>query len=458
MHRAHAAIVLALTLLAGCRARTPARPPSSASTPPKPEATLELPRILGSERGEAILAYEGGAPVGHRAHLCVLRVTDRSVRCTVPAAVASDIPGGFAIAGVSPSLRYFALRLADQLRIYEAGALQVVATVPLADGDVGRVDFDPDETRAVWLQSGAPRLSTLASGEVSTLSALPAAGPGSRIRWLGSTRLVAWGDDHPPLVVGLDGSHAVVELPATSWAGSRVDLRGERAVIATSSGLVAVFEPARGGAVEVLRAPADAGGLSLASVTFDPSGRRVLAMRTSERSTEVALFDGAGKTTRLLTTPGRPMFGGFSGDGKRVAWANEDVIGDAAGGALFPSFTTAADQPNDPAHPLEDLFLAWSGSRMLVYADYAACLRDRGGTLFCRDQSWAPFPETHRAGDVVWVGGDHILRADAREDRVTELFVTGTVERPVLNVIEHALEHGDPAPTDFVRGGTTAGP
>ncbi|MDC0670612.1 hypothetical protein [Nannocystis radixulma] len=456
MHRAAAAIVLALTLLAGCRARTSAQTPSPASAPSKAEAALELQRVLGSEHGDAILAYEGGAPEGHRSHLCVLRVTDRSVRCMVPAAVASDIPGGFDIAGISPSLRYFALRLADQLRIYETGALQVVATVPLADGDIGPVDFDPEETRAVWLQAGAPRLLTLASDEVSTSLALPAAGPGSQIRWLGSARLVAWGDGHPPIVASLDGSHEVVKLPATSWAGSSVDLRGERAVIATSSGLVAVFEPARGDHVEVLRAPADAGDLTLVDVAFDPAGRRVVAMRTSERNAEVALFDIAGKMMRLLNTPGRLMFGGFSGDGTRVAWSNENLVGDVAGGALFPSFTTTVDHGNDLAHPLDDLFLEWSGSRMLVVGG-DACLRDRWSTLFCRNQQWAPFPETHRAGDVVWVGGDHILRADAREDRVTELFVTGTVDRPVLNVIEHAVD-GNPTAISTVEEGTTPGP
>lgn len=41
---------------------------------------------------------------------------------------------------------------------------------------------------------------------------------------------------------------------------------------------------------------------------------------------------------------------------------------------------------------------------------------------------------------MLWVGGDHILRADARESRVTELYVTGTADRPVLRVIEHSID------------------
>lgn len=451
MPPAPATLVTALALLLGCHAGRPTPPPE----PPSPTvaATLALPRILGSANSDAIVAWDGSGP-----HLCVLRVASRSAVCTVPAAVANDTAGDFTIVGVSPSLRYLALRLADELRIYETTALRVVASVPVGDRDIGPVDFDPDETRAVWMQAGAPQLLTLASGTVTTSPPLPGAGASTRIRWLSRVQRLAWGADHPPIVVHDDGAPEIVKLPSTSWAGSSVDIRGERIGFATNSGLVAVFTPQRGGAVQLLRAPGDA-GFKLDVVQLDPTGRWLLTVRGDERSAEVGLFDTAGTTARLLSTPGGPMFAGFSGDGSEIAWANEDPFGINYGGALFPSFTTAVGPREDLAHVLGGTFLAWSGPRMLVHAG-PTCLQLPHQSIFCRDQRWAPFPETHRAGEVLWVGGDHILRADPGERRVTELYVTGTVDRPVLQQIDHPLDPADPRTEDVVTkvNITTAAP
>lgn len=451
--RTVAATTLLGLLLVGCRPGATSSPPATRPTAPAATAggTLELPRVIGSGSGEAIIAWEGGVPVGHRSHLCVLRIAGRSARCTIPATVASDIDGGFSVVGVSASLRYVALQLADQLRIYETGALRVVASVAVDGGHIGHVDFDPGETRAVWMQADGPRIVALASGAVAVL---PAVGTDRRVRWITDAKLLAWGGAQPPMLVGSDGSHEVVALPATAWAGADVDVHGERVSIATSSGMVAVFAPLREEQVQVLRAPEGGDRFVLHSVHFDPAGRRVLTVRDGERTTEIGIFDTGGEPARLLSTPGRPMFASFSGDGAQVAWSNEDIVGDMAGGDLFPGFMTRVDVRGDPAHSLADTFLGWSGTRMLVLAARGACLRIRHHAIFCREQRWAPYPETHRAGDVLWVGGDRILRAGGGEDRVSELYVTGTVDRPVLNVIEHRVDTRDPWP-EAVQGGVS---
>ncbi|MDC0743574.1 hypothetical protein [Polyangium mundeleinium] len=401
-------------------------PPQTPAPPPDDAPPFELSRVELSPEGTRIVAWQGGAPMGASAPLCVVQLASQTPVCvTLRPSDPLDGDPKFSARGT-----YLAMRTRKGLLVRETAHLRTTFQKALAKGEEARAFAQsPNERLLAWIDArGAARVLDMTTGTDVMSAAFGGPVETGRVLWSGDERVVVAADGYAPQVWDL-AQNAVhpVDVPGATWRGYEMAIHGSTGLVAGGDALVAQFDLLTGRVTALVRPPAPTRGSRRASLSTSASGGRFAVTLGSQ----IDVFDASppGLVVSVRVADGEIMGAALSPDGSRMGFGLDRTS--FAEGLMYESHTFPVAAGASPKRIAETLFLGWLG-HFLVTARGTEVVAFDGDTMAWLYDTGFVWAEACMLGGYAVSGGTALRVFDAALRKKFEMVIRGPITSPKL--------------------------
>ncbi|MDI1435371.1 hypothetical protein [Polyangium sorediatum] len=413
--------------LVAAAASTP--PPQTPAPPPDDTPPFELSRVDLSPEGTRLVAWQGGAPVGTSAPLCVVHLASQTPVCmSLRPSDPLDADPKFSARGT-----YLAIRTRSGLSVRETSRLRTTFHKGLAKGEEARAfNQSPNERLLAWVDArGAARVLDITTGAEIMSSAFGGPVERGRVLWSGDERVVLAADGYAPQVWDL--AHKTVhpvDVPGATWRGYDVEVHGSTGLLAGGDGLLAQLDLFTGQVTALVRPPAPTNGHLRASLSTSASGGRFAVTLGSQ----IDVFDTspAKLVVSVRVGSGEIMSSQLSADGTRMGFGLDRTSFDE--GLVYESHAFPVAAGASPKRMAETLFVGWLG-HFLVTAQGTEVVAFDGDTMAWSYDTGFVWAEACMLGGYAVSAGTALRIFDPARRKKFEMVIRGAIASPKLSAL-----------------------